>query len=55
VGEVHTDMSKSALDCGATRMDLTRSAHQSDKSRTGDHPNGLQSLTGGDQCDSPSD
>jgi hypothetical protein len=24
VGEVHTDMSESALDCGAPRMDLTR-------------------------------
>src|ERR1700730_12511925 len=53
--EVNADMSESAGDGCATRVHLGRAAAECDQDRTDSGPNRLQSLTGGDESDSPTD
>ena len=53
--EVHDDMSGSAGNGWATRVNLGSGAHHCDQCQTGTGPNWVQSLTGGDECDYPSD
>ena len=54
-GKIHADMSESAVDRRAARVNLGRAADQGDQDQTGGRPNRPKSLTGGDHSDSPTD
>src|SRR5271169_3925480 len=53
--EVHVDMSDSARDVWATRVNLGRASDQRDQDQADRGPNRLRSLTCGDEADSPTD
>ena len=53
--KVQADMSDSAGDGWATRVNSGRAADQGDQDQTDSGPNCLKSLTGGDESDSPAD
>lgn len=50
--EAHADMVDPA---GAAHVNLARAADQRDQEQSDSGPNSLQSLTGGDETDSPTD
>jgi|SRR5271154_7438844 len=54
-GEVHADMSESAGNRRATRVNLGGTAHQCDQNQTYRRPNHLNALAGSDEADSPTD
>ena len=54
-GEIHADMSESAGEGWATRVNLGCAPDQRDQDQTDSRPNRLQSLTDGDEPDSPAD
>ena len=54
-GEVHADMSNSAEDGCATRVNLGRAAGQCDQDPTDSGPNRFQPLAAGDKSDCPTD
>jgi len=53
--EIHADMSESARHACSTRVNLGGSTHPCDQDQSDRGPNGLKSLTGGHEPNSPTD